>query len=63
MKADVGVARIDQGIYQLALGSLMYVGTGTRPDIIYAVGNGAKLCSDPTNCHWIAAKRISRYLN
>lgn len=35
---------------------------GHRPDIAYAVNNVAKFCSEPTKHHWIAVKRIMRYL-
>ena len=34
----------------------------TRPDIIFAVSNVSKFCSNPTKQHWIAVKRIMRYL-
>ncbi len=40
----------------------MYLSTGTRPDIAYAVGSVAKYTSNPTQRHWIAVKRILRYL-
>ena len=48
--------------YQSAVGSLLYLSTRTRPDIAYAVGNSARYCSEPTNSHWCAVKRILRYL-
>ena len=44
------------------MGSLLYLSTWTRPDISYAVNNVAKFCSKPTQQHWIAVKRIMRYL-
>ena len=62
VKVEDGEERIGQGIYQSAVGSLMYFATGTRPDIIFAVYNVAKFCSDPTKRHWTAVKRILRYL-
>lgn len=34
----------------------------TRPDITYAVCNVAKFSSNPTVNHWVAVKRIFRYL-
>ena len=50
---------VDQGLYQSAVGSLLFV---TRPDITYAVGNVAKFCANPNKHHWTAVKRIMRYL-
>ena len=37
--------------------------TRTRPDIAFAVGNAARYCSQPSQTHWSAVKRILRYLN
>jgi hypothetical protein len=48
--------------YQNAIGSLMYVMTGTRPDIAYAVGATSVYNSNPGEKHWKAVKRIMRYL-
>ena len=33
-----------------------------RPDITFAVANVSKFCSNPTKQHWIAVKKIMRYL-
>ena len=54
---------LDQELYQSAVGSLLYLSTKTRPDIAYAVGNVARFSSKPIQTHWIAVKRIMRYLN
>ena len=51
----------DQQMYQ-ALVSLLYLSTKTRPDIAYAVGSVARFCARPTQQHWVAMKRILRYL-
>ena len=52
----------DQGLYQSAVGSLQYLSTMTRPDITFAVSNVGKFSSKPTKDHWVAVKRIIRYL-
>ena len=43
-------------------GELLYLSVATRPDIAFAVSNVAKYCAKPTKQHWIAVKRIMRYL-
>ena len=48
--------------YQSAVGCLLYLSVATRPDITYAVSNVARFCAKPTNQHWVAVKRIIRYL-
>ena len=52
----------DQQMYQAIVGSLLYLSTKTRPDIAYAVGSIARFCARPTQQHWVALKRILRYL-
>ena len=52
----------DPSVYKSAVGSLLYLSTGTRPDIAFAVSNVAKFSSNPTKQHWTAVKRILRYL-
>lgn len=51
----------DQVQYQSAVGSLLYLSTRTRPDITY-VSSVARFCAQPTQQHWVAVKRIMRYL-
>ena len=53
---------VDTELYQSAVGSLLYLSVATRPDIAFAVSNVAKYCARPTKQHWIAVKRIMRYL-
>jgi hypothetical protein len=48
--------------YRSAVGSLIYLVTGTRPDIAVATSNVAKYCENPGPQHWQAVKRIFRYL-
>jgi len=48
--------------YQSAIGSLMYLMVGTRPDLAFCVGRLAKFVSRPTELHWDCVKRVLRYL-
>jgi hypothetical protein len=48
--------------YQSAVGSLLYLSSATQPDITFAVNSVAKFSANPTEEHWIAVKRIFRYL-
>lgn len=52
----------DQGQFQSAVGSLLYLSIMTRPDIMYAVSNVAKFCVNPSKQHWIGVRRIMHYL-
>ena len=61
VKAKEGDNLVDQELYQWAAVSLLYLSTKTRPDIAYA-GNVAGFSLKPTQTHWIAVKRIMRYL-
>ena len=62
LKATDESGLTDATLYQSAVGSLLYLSGLTRPDIAYAVNNVAHFCSRPTMEHWIALKRIFRYL-
>ena len=53
---------VDKVKYQSAVGSLLYLSTRSRPDIAFAVGNAARYCSQPSQTHWSAVKRVLRYL-
>ena len=53
---------VDHGLYQSAVGSLLYLSLWTRPDITYAVSCVARFCANPLKEHWTAVKRIFRYL-
>jgi len=54
----------DDGIipYREAVGALMYLMCGTRPDIAYAVGYVSRYLDKYTYKEWIMVKRIFRYL-
>ena len=53
---------VDQKLYQQAVGSLMFLQTATRPDLSFSVNQVARFMHDPREPHWVAVKRILRYL-
>lgn len=48
--------------YRELVGALTYLAVTTRPDISFAVSNIAQFNNCYTKTHWLAAKRILRYL-
>ena len=48
--------------YINAVGALMYLAVGTRPDIMYSVAKLAQYNSNPGPAHWKAVKHLFRYL-
>ena len=56
-KATDDEQSIDQQLYQSAIGSLLYLSGGTRPDITFAVSNLAKFSAKPSKHHWTAMMR------
>ncbi|KAG2761114.1 Retrovirus-related Pol polyprotein from transposon TNT 1-94 [Phytophthora cactorum] len=48
--------------FREAVGVLMHLMTATRPDIAYAVGYVSRFMENPQEEHWVAVKRIFRYL-
>ena len=65
---NVRLAKLQEGEeacrepYRSLVGALLYLSMHTRPDIVYAVNELARHCSQPSEQHWIAAKRVLRYL-
>ncbi|UYV63539.1 hypothetical protein LAZ67_2004579 [Cordylochernes scorpioides] len=53
---------VDRTLYQEMIGSLMYLATGTRPDISFNVSNLSRFCNDAREVHLTGVKRIYRYL-
>src|SRR6185437_2814725 len=45
-----------------AIGALMYLANGTRPDIAFAINLLARFSAAPTKRHWNGIKQILRYL-
>ncbi|KAG8926805.1 hypothetical protein FRC01_008347 [Tulasnella sp. 417] len=48
--------------YLEAIGSLMYLMLGTRPDLAYAIGKLSRFGTNPGPKHWKAVKRVLRYV-
>ena len=48
--------------YRSAVGKLVYLVNGTRPDIATAVSEVCRFMANPGEEHWTAVKRIMRYL-
>ena len=54
------ISEYDEGAfgspYREAIGSLMYLMIGSRPNIAFAVGKVARFCESPETKHWFAGK-------
>ncbi|CEG46295.1 retrovirus-related gag-pol polyprotein [Plasmopara halstedii] len=48
--------------YRNAVGCLMYLMVGIRPDLVAAVGVLGQFATDPCPTHWQALKRVFRYI-
>ena len=49
-------------LYREVVGNVMYLMTGTRPDLAFAVGKLSQYVSSPHKHHWLALKRVMRYV-
>lgn len=48
--------------YREALGSVMFLCQGTRPDIAHAITSLSAYSENPGKAHWASVKRLFRYL-
>ena len=53
---------VDETLFRQLVGSLIYL-TTTRPDLSFAVSYISRFMSNPKTDHWIAAKRVLRYVH
>ena len=60
--SDIEKAQMNNVPYASALGSIMYAQVCTRPDIAFATGLLGRYQSNPGHDHWVAAKKVMRYL-
>ena len=49
-------------LYQQAIGNLMYLMLGTRPDLAFAISTLSRFHLNPNETHWNYLKRVFRYL-
>lgn len=61
--ADGAISRSVQVPYREALGGLMYLAAGTRPDLSCAVAILSRFCNNPKLAHWTALKDVLKYVN
>ena len=54
---------IESKLYRSAVGSLVYAMMATRPDLSWSVSKLSQYLGKPTEAHWIAVKRVFRYIN
>jgi len=52
----------EKNLFQQAVGSINFLAVCTRPDISFAVSQISKFMHQPKQSHWIALKRVFRYL-
>ena len=60
--AQNGDEEVDQRIYRILVGSLLYLAKQTRPDIMFTVNILSRHMNAPTNQHWMSGKRLLLYL-
>ncbi|CAL2265084.1 unnamed protein product [Prunus armeniaca] len=61
LSKDEKGAKVDASVFKQVVGSLMYL-TATIPDLMYGVSLISRFMLCPTEQHWLAAKRLLRYL-
>ena len=62
VKASESEALDDERLYRSLIGSLLHIAKQTRPDIEWIVNFLSRFIDKPTNTHWMAGKRVLRYL-
>ncbi|KAH9716509.1 retrovirus-related pol polyprotein from transposon RE1 [Citrus sinensis] len=61
LQKDVGNRFHDPTLYRSVIGSLQYA-VLTRPELAFSVNKLSQFMSDPRQPHWVACKRVLRYL-
>ena len=53
---------VAQTKYAQIIGSLMYLENCTKPNIAYAIGRLSRYTQSPNQDHWVAIRRVLKYL-
>ena len=53
---------VDPKLYRSLVGSLLFIGKQTRPDILHIVNQRSRFLDKSDESHWKAAKHVLRYL-
>src|SRR6266498_342383 len=61
LQKNKGIAKY-QLRYSQIMGSLMYLASATRPDIVFAMSKLSRFTSNPGDDHWRALEQVMRYL-
>ncbi|XP_027368152.1 uncharacterized protein LOC113874130 [Abrus precatorius] len=61
LSTDKEGVKVEETLFKQLVGSLMYL-TVTRPDLTYTVSLISRFRTSPTTTHWLATKRILRYV-
>ncbi|XP_075096154.1 secreted RxLR effector protein 161-like [Nicotiana tabacum] len=61
-KNEVKMRTMKDVPYVSVVGCLMYIQVCTRPDIAFVVNMFGRFSSSPGWTHWVAAKKVMRYL-
>ncbi|GJU37600.1 retrotransposon protein, putative, ty1-copia subclass [Tanacetum coccineum] len=56
------IQRMQNILYALAVGSIMYVVRCTRPDVVFAQNITSRFQQNPGDAHWTVVKNIMKYL-
>lgn len=62
LKREPDTKEFPSTLYRSAIGSMMYIMMGTRPDIAFSVGYLSKFMENPSIAEWKGVKRVFRYL-
>ena len=62
MGSDDKSSAVSETMYRSAIGSIMYIMMGTRPDLAHRIGFWSRFSQNPTEKHWKGVKRFMWYL-